>query len=252
MTTNEFDFYQHMDSMGYDMICVGKRPLDELKKISKSYNKCIAFNTLGYLKFNIDNKENFKKLDVYTEINDGLYIHTERYNKMQNQNQNKMYLNFDNYTFYPNKDSSDYDMNFMSVKSIEELKQICDNDPKCVGFNTLGFLKHKIKPESDFINLNLETMTEGLYVKNARFRVKMLCNWCSSKELCDDWNRMSKGNYRWNDIEITWEDKNVDFYVIINKPFQNDFYKKDRTIVFHMEPWCGNPQQTWGVKTWGE
>ena len=252
MTTNKFDFYKHMDSAGYDMLCVGKKPLEELKKLFKTYKNCVAFNTLGYFKFNINDKSNFKKLDVYTESNDGLYISIKRYRQMQNKIKNKAYLNFDNYTFYPHKDSSDFDMSFVSGKSIEELKQICDNDQNCAGFNTLGFLKNKIKLESEFINLNMGTATEGLYVKNARFRVKMLCNWCSSKELCDDWNRMSKGNYRWNDIEITWEDKNIDFYVIINKPFQNDFYIKDRTIIFHMEPWCGNPQQTWGVKTWGE
>ena len=247
---NGFDFFHHMDSMGYDIICIGKKPLIELQQICKSNKRCIAFNTLGYLKFNITSQPNFKKLDVYTEDDGGLYVFTKRYNKMQNKIRNKMYVNFDNYTFYPSKDSPDYDLNFIPGKSIGELKQICDTDPYCAGFNTLGFFKHKIRPESDFINLGLQT--EGLYVKNGRFRVKMLCDWCPSKQLCDDWNRQSKGNYRWNDIEITWEDDNVDFYVIINKPLQHDFYIKNRTIVFHMEPWCGNPQQSWGVKTWGE
>ena len=249
---NEFEYFHHMDSMGYDMVCVGKKPLNELQQICKAHKKCIAFNTLGYLKFNITNPHHFKKLDVYKDDDDGLYVFTKRYSKMQNRIRNKAYINFDNYSFYPFKDSPDYDTRFIPGKSIEELKQFCDNDPFCAGFNTLGFFKHKIRPESEFINLNFGLSTEGLYVKNARFRVKMLCNWCSSKELCDDWNRMSKGNYRWNDIEITWEDRDIDFYVIINKPFQDDFYKKDRTIIFHMEPWCGNSQQTWGVKTWGE
>jgi hypothetical protein len=244
--TNEFEFFHHMDSMGYDMICIGKKPLDELQKVCKSNKKCIAFNTMGYLKFNITSQIHFKKLDVYTEENDGLYVFTKRYNKMQNRIRSKAYIGFDNYTFYPFKDSPDYDTKFVPGRSIEELKQICDSDLSCVGFNTLGFFKHKIRQESDFINLNFGLSTEGLYVKNARFRVKMLCNWCSSKQLCDDWNRQSKGNYRWNDIEITWEDKDIDFYVIINKPFQDDFYIKDRTIVFHMEPWCGNVQQDMG------
>jgi len=251
MTTTDFEFHYHSDSPGYDMFCVGKKPINELKEICKSYKRCIGFNTFGYLKFYIQNKNDLIDHPAYTEDDSGLYVHIKRYNKMLQRNKNKSYINFEDYEFYSGKDSSDYDIKFAHTKSIEELKSIADNEPKCVGFNTLGFLKHHIKPESNFIELNSEVSTEGLYVKKTRFRVKMLCNWCTPKELCDDWNRMSKGNYRWNDIEITWEDKNVDFYVIINKPRQVDFYKPERTIIFHMEPWCGNPQQSWGVKTWG-
>jgi hypothetical protein len=83
-------------------------------------------------------------------------------------------------------------------------------------------------------------------------RVKLLCNWCSSKDLCNDWNRMSKGNYKWNNIEITWEDNNIDFYVIINKPNNFEYYIPEKTIIFHMEPRCDNSTNNWGVKTWGE
>jgi hypothetical protein len=66
---------------------------------------------------------------------------------------------------------------------------------------------------------------------------------------------MTKGDYKWNNIEITWEDSNIDFYVIINKPFQTEnqeYYDASRTIIFQMEPWCYNQNQSWGVKTWGE
>ncbi len=83
-------------------------------------------------------------------------------------------------------------------------------------------------------------------------RVKMLCNWCSSEQLCSDWDAMSKGNRAWNTIQITSEDTNIDYWVIINKPPPGAKYDPKRTIVFQMEPWCGEPWQTWGVKTWGE
>jgi len=85
-----------------------------------------------------------------------------------------------------------------------------------------------------------------------KFRVKMICDWASSVDLCKDWNRMCQGDYRWNDIEITWENENIDFYVIINKPCDiHERYIPNRTIVLQMEPWCPNPEQNWGVKTWG-
>lgn len=63
---------------------------------------------------------------------------------------------------------------------------------------------------------------------------------------------MSQGGLRWNDLEVTWEDDDVDFYVVVNRPWPGERYVPERTIVFQMEPWCGEAWQTWGVKTWGE
>jgi hypothetical protein len=75
--------------------------------------------------------------------------------------------------------------------------------------------------------------------------------WPSSKQLCDEWNNLTKGNYTWNNIQFTWETNNIDYYVIINMPCNNDYFNPARTIVFHMEPWCYDPRCNWGVKTWG-
>jgi hypothetical protein len=83
-------------------------------------------------------------------------------------------------------------------------------------------------------------------------RVKMICNWCTSKQLCEEWKNMCTHNYRWQNIEITWENTNIDYYVIINKPFDNEPYIPEKTIVFQMEPWVNNPSQNWGVKTWNQ
>ena len=85
-----------------------------------------------------------------------------------------------------------------------------------------------------------------------RTRVKLIGSWCPSEQLCREWDRMSQGNLRWNDLEVTWEDRDVDFFVVVNRPFPGERYVPERTIVFQMEPWCGEPWQTWGVKTWGE
>jgi len=90
------------------------------------------------------------------------------------------------------------------------------------------------------------------YVNKEFIRVKMICNWCSSYDLCLEWSNMCKEGFTWNNIEITWEDYNIDYYVIINKPYDNSYYDPKRTIVFQMEPWVENPNFNWGVKTWGE
>ena len=249
MIKDEFSFHSKLDYVGCDLINVKDKTIDQLKEICIYEKRCIGFNTLGYFKYYVDD-DKLIKLNSYESDGDGIYIYKKRYDKLKKRILAKCYMNFDGYKFYRNKDSCDNDIKFTRCKSLEELKELCDDDPLCDGFNTLGFLKNRINCEKEFINLN-RGYFDGLYVKNKKFRVKMLCDWCDSKSLCDDWSRMSQGNYRWNDIEITWEDKNIDFYVIINKPIGNN-YVANRTIIFHMEPWCGNQEQTWGVKTWGE
>ena len=87
-----------------------------------------------------------------------------------------------------------------------------------------------------------------------RFRIKMLCNWCSSYQLCKEWSNMCTypDTFIWNNIEITWSSKNIDYYVIINSPPPGEYYDPKRTIVFQMEPCVYDPSKNWGVKTWGE
>jgi hypothetical protein len=88
--------------------------------------------------------------------------------------------------------------------------------------------------------------------KENKIRVKMLCNWCSSKDLCNAWSNMCQRGYTWKNIEIIWDDRDIDYWVIINKPCDTSYYDPKRTIVFQMEPWINNDSHLWGVKTWGE
>jgi hypothetical protein len=60
-------------------------------------------------------------------------------------------------------------------------------------------------------------------------------------------------NLMWNNnIEITWENDNIDYYVIVNMPPENEYYDPQRTIIFQMEPWVNDNSKNWGVKTWGK
>jgi hypothetical protein len=72
----------------------------------------------------------------------------------------------------------------------------------------------------------------------------MLCNWQNSKQLCDEWSNMCDDGYRWKNFEITWEDENIDYYIIINYPQPNDFFIPKKTIIFQMEPKCA-------IRSWG-
>jgi len=184
----------------------------------------------------------------------------------------------DNFEFIPYKDHIGNDMFFKppstasastasaSTASLhsEEMK-IALKEDKCAGFNTLGFFKNKI----DLTELQHSTYfkpTDGLYVKKSYIeshkhknkiknkRIKLLGNWCSSEQLCKEWSTMCHDKYHqtWNTIEITHEDKDIDYYVIINSPPVGAVYEPAKTIVFQMEPWVYDETKQWGVKTWGD
>ena len=76
----------------------------------------------------------------------------------------------------------------------------------------------------------------------------LLCNWCDSRTLCYFWNKMSKGNYTWNNIKIVWSEP-TDWYVIINSPLYTCTEIPDlkKTILFQMEPFMNSKHKNrWG------
>jgi GR25 family glycosyltransferase involved in LPS biosynthesis len=155
--------------------------------------------------------------------------------------------------FYEGLDSGGNDIKRIENKNIEDMKTYALNELNCVAFNSIGYLKSYVK--FPLIKSPYVYSPGGLYVKKLHkppTRVKMICNWCSSKDLCKEWLKMTRGNYKWNNLEITWTDTDIDYYIIINKPQFGDKYEPEKTIVYHMEPWCYADEQKWGVKTWGE
>ncbi len=190
-----------------------------------------------------------------------------QFNENNNKGGESQKYNEEEWEYFPALDSVGKDICFMKVQSKDYLLKIASNMPDCVAVNTLGFYKSEIElplVTSPYIGNN-----DGIYIKksalkeknsnnemitpikNNKTKVKLICNWLNSKDLCKEWNKMTKGNYEWNDIQFTWEDDS-DFFVIINRPGFNEFYIPERTIVFQMEPWCYDNNQTWGIKTWGE
>ena len=159
------------------------------------------------------------------------------------------------YYCYPNQDFFGSDICHIGNKSLFDQLLIAESNSNCICFNTLGYFKH------DFDVTKLIKINCGLYVKkeyisslkllSKKIRVKMLCDWCSSKQLCQEWSNMCMDGFSWNNIEITWENDNIDYYVIINRTNETD-YDKSRTMIFQMEPWIYDDRKNWGVKTWGE
>ena len=158
---------------------------------------------------------------------------------------------YNNYMFIPKMDQINNDYNIIR-NHIDIIIKESNNLDEVAGFNTLGFLKTHI----DLNELKISgyfSDKDGIYYKLDKIiKVKMISDMCNSKDLCDSWNKFSKGNYKWNNIKITDNDDNIDYYVIINKPGNDKSYKSEKTIIFQMEPYCNDENQNWGIKTWGD
>jgi len=167
------------------------------------------------------------------------------------------------FVFLPEKDQTNYDIYFLK-NSIEKNLKLALIDEKCVAVNTLGFFKNKIynftcSPyfgKNDGIYIKKQIYNDYLNIKkNENIRVKMICNWCTSEQLCKEWSNMCEqpSKFSWKNIQITWENTDIDYYVIINKPlFKDEYFEPNKTIIFQMEPYVFDHTKNWGVKTWGE
>ena len=175
------------------------------------------------------------------------------------------------FTFIQNLDQPGNDMYYHN-KSLEEQMTIAFKDDMCACFNTLGFFKNKINLD-DLRSSPYFSEKDGLYIKkeyyeeeenkkeqietnekNKYIRVKMLCNWCSSEQLCKEWSNMCEEGFIWKNMELVWTEKReeIDYYIIINFPPKDAYFEPLKTIVFQMEPWVNDLTKNWGVKTWGE
>jgi len=132
----------------------------------------------------------------------------------------------------------------MEINKLIHDGKINDSLNKCIDNGDNYILKllctslyDKLKDNKDFLNIYNTSKYDNI-------RVLLLCNWCSSKELCDIWNKMSKGNYTWDNIEIVYEEP-CDYYCVINKTTEN--IDTSKTILFRMEP-----NMDININIWGE
>jgi Glycosyltransferases involved in cell wall biogenesis len=153
-------FIPHLDSFGNDIKHVENTNVFDLSEIANSNEKCVGFNTYGYLKHKINPINQLIKLESKYNSVEGLYI--KKSYVMDNYHKK-----LDNYIFYPGSDSFGNDLFYHKEKTIDELKAIADNEPNCVAFNTYGYFKNKITKPKKFItirNINHDRI-DGLYVK---------------------------------------------------------------------------------------
>lgn len=133
---------------------------------------------------------------------------------------------------------------YVAEKNIFGALQECINTEQYYIGLFLGNLLSKDEKCQELLR-ELETRSKGDF--SNFIKVKLLCNWCTSEQLAKTWNKMSKGNYTWNKIKVVWSEK-PDYYVIINRPPENEEYDKKKSIVFQMEPYMSRRVDLW--KEW--
>ena len=106
--------------------------------------------------------------------------------------------------------------------------------------------------DSDIQNIGDSLDFSQIATYGKMVRIKMMCNWCDSRQLCKEWSNMCEDPIamRWKNLELVCTD-DADYFVIINSPPPGAHYDPSRTIVFQMEPWVHDASKDWGVKTWG-
>jgi len=224
-----------------------KHGIDYLMKIADTLNSCECQPHLLFSEWN----EGGKQIDTDVQNSD---------DRLNFNFSKEKYL--EKFIFCQSLDQMNNDL-FFQKKSLEDMLKTADENDECAGFNTLGFFKNKIIVD-ELVQSRYFGKTDGIYIKKNYIleqvkvkRIKMLCNWTSSKNLCKEWSNMceDKEKNRWKNIQLTSSNNplEIDYYIIINKPLSDDeYYDSKRTIVFQMEPWVNDESKPWGIKTWGE
>ena len=209
---------------------------------------CVAFNTLGFFKNNIVNTTT----SSWFRDEDGIYIKKEYlYRKREMMK----------------RDDCNHELQHL-IDSI-----ILEGIKTCEAIQTREIKNNSDNSDnSDNLYNSKDVKLENTVVEDVKLngkdkkRVKMLCNWCFSNDLCIEFSNMfMDGEYeKWNDIELVSHNSKteIDYYVIINMPHMisttpsiyetTEYYDPKKTIIFQMEPWVYDTTKNWGVKTWGE
>jgi GR25 family glycosyltransferase involved in LPS biosynthesis/tetratricopeptide (TPR) repeat protein len=226
-----FFFIPCKDQIGHDIY---HKPASLKNMVLRAIDDkhCVAFNTLGFFKNNIVNTTT----SSWFRDGDGIYIKKEYLYKKREMMK---------------RDDCNHELQHLIDSIILEGIKTCEEQQMREIINNSD-----ISDNSKHVKFNSKD----------KKRVKMLCNWCFSNNLCIEFSNMfMDGEYeKWNDIELVSHNNKteIDYYVIINMPHMipysssiyetTEYYDPKKTIIFQMEPWVYDTTKNWGVKTWGE
>lgn len=139
-----------------------------------------------------------------------------------------------------------YLTNFLKNKNYNLALKECYNSSNFFLGKLLGSFMNNLNTEKQYKKICDKICCEINHKEPEKiYRIFLLCHWCSSRELADLWNKMTKGDYRWNNIQIVWEEP-YDYAVILNAPQGLQYLVENKTMIFHMEPGIPENARVWG------
>ena len=146
--TVEYNFFQGLDSNGGDCkYGMGRYSLEEMFQKCSADPDCLGFNTNGYPKCTLKPQSKWSKWT--SDPNKGLYLKVKA----------------PEYQFFQGLDSNGGDCKYgMGRYSLEQKFKICSDDPDCLGFNTNGYAKCSLKPQSKWSKWTSDP-NKGFYLK---------------------------------------------------------------------------------------
>ncbi len=157
--------------------------LIELLQMNEGKYDIVQFDTdeleHGYIVTSSGKKKLTNSANIKTTISDyinSLNVNMYRYSglltsatdRANNNSQSELIIIDSKWDFYSQVDSHGYDIEFFANKTVDELKKIAEDNPRCVAFNSLGWMKYQVRSESEFIHLYMSNkLTDGLYVKKS-------------------------------------------------------------------------------------
>ena len=231
----EYLFIKGFDYENNDIHFNNNMKLNDMIKYANENEHIECFNSLGFFKNSIDLNKLISN-NYINSGNNGLYV---KINKIKNQLfkiKNANTLDKD-YTLHNNNSN-------IIIEQNNESNNIIDQNNEYLAYHSSGFFKKELDItnfifDNDIYNnyllinvYKLYHKLEGINKNTERKRVKIICNWCTSFELCKSLNKVSMGYLYWNNIEFTYDDSFIDYFVIIDGIYEDTYYVKDKSILF--------------------
>ena len=208
-------FIKNKDYPNYDIDFKSNLSINEMIKIANENPKCKAFNTLGFFKNNI-NLNQLVSNQFINRGNNGIFI------KIQELNHNLIFKNINtldkDFKYNSNDDFIAYTSSGYYKKNLDLLNPIFENEiyNNYLSIDVLKLYLHKLKIKKE----------------SNKIRIKLICDYTSSFHLCSALNKMNMDSLEWNNLEFTFQDDFIDYFVILNGLFEDTYFIPSLTILF--------------------
>ena len=167
---DDYDFYPNKDSFGGDISFYENKNIEELKNLADNDKNCVAFNTYGYLKNILQDKENFIELKDRSLQIEGLYVKKKyKKNNIEKISEISLEEKLKNYKFFSGFDHHNDDICYIENADLNKMIEYCENNEDCISFNTLGFMKNNFN-ENNLKKSNYFTEKDGIYVNIEKYK----------------------------------------------------------------------------------